>query len=161
MEIKTRKGQTILIDDEDFENLSKFKWCIKNNGDGNLYAVANINKKQKAMHRYLLNITDSKQHVDHINGNSLDNRKTNLRICINAENRRNAKKNKRNTSGYKGVRTRKNIDKYAAYVHYEGKFYHLGYYDTAIEAAKVRDAKAKELHGKFAKLNFPEVTDAR
>lgn len=155
--IKLTKNKIALVDDEDYNMVSQYKWSCRNNGSDNLYAVRTTkDKKSIYMHRQILKVCNKNTHVDHINGNSLDNRKCNLRTCSNEQNRRNSKLNKRNKVGYKGVRTRDNINKFAAYINYKGRFYHLGYYDTAIEAAKARDKKAIELHGKFAKLNFPK-----
>ena len=95
-------------------------------------------------------------HVDHINGNPLDNRKSNLRICTNAENQRNRGVNKNNTSGYKGVCWAKQNKKWKARIKHNGKLIHLGYYKDKEEAARAYDKKAKELHGEYAYLNFPD-----
>lgn len=151
------KQQEIYISEEDLELYNSYSWYIKNNGSNNLYLVRqDKNKKEYSFHRTVLNVLDNKVHVDHINGNSLDNRRENLRICSNAQNRRNSKLNKRNTTGFKGVRKSKRLlDKpYQALIGFEDRQYILGYYKTAIEAAKAYDIKAKELHKQFAKLNF-------
>ena len=94
--------------------------------------------------------------IDHINHNGLDNRRENLRICTNAENQRNRGKQKNNTSGYKGVDWRKDHKKWRARINKDNKTIHIGYYNIIEEAARAYDAKAKELHGKYAQLNFPE-----
>ena len=157
--IKLSKGYEALVDSEDYEYLSKVNWHVKNNGDNNMYAVRQTQKDKKrieiSMHRLILGITDSQCHVDHINGNSLDNRKINLRACTNAENRRNSKMFKNNTIGYRGVQFKKNLKKpYQARITCNNKTYHIGYFTTAKEAAEAYDKKAKELHGDFASLNF-------
>lgn len=94
--------------------------------------------------------------VDHINGDTLDNRKQNLRICTKAENNRNRRVNSRlGTVPYKGVYKRKNskINSYRASVSYQDKTYNLGHYNTPEEAAEVYNNKATELFGEFANLN--------
>tara|TARA_R110000824_G_scaffold396554_1_gene598108 strand:- start:1212 stop:1535 length:324 start_codon:yes stop_codon:yes gene_type:complete len=106
------------------------------------------------MQRFIMDAPKGMQ-VDHINRNPLDNRKSNLRICTNAENSYNTGPQKNNTSGYKGVSWRKDAKKWTAYIGHAPKS-HLGYFDTPEEAAKARDAKAKELHGEYAHLNFPD-----
>jgi len=99
--------------------------------------------------------------VDHINGNGLDNRKCNLRICTAQENRRNSKADRNNKTGFKGVIYRLSLynnkkKPYVANIYFDKKQKHIGYYPTAEEAARAYDAKAKELYGKFAHLNFPD-----
>ena len=95
-------------------------------------------------------------HVDHINGNPLDNRKSNLRICTNAENQRNKGVYKNNKSGYKGVHWFKRDKKWQAQIKHNNKSIHIGLYEDKEEAARAYDKKAKELHGNFKNLNFPD-----
>lgn len=89
--------------------------------------------------------------VDHINGNKLDNRKSNLRICTDAENARNSSKKSGN---FKGVQWRSDKHKFRARIMDNGKEIFIGYFTNEIEAAKAYDTKAKELFGEFARLNF-------
>jgi len=102
--------------------------------------------------------------VDHVNGDTMDNRRSNLRICSKSENGRNRKiASKNNTSGFKGVSYRKKgpdmINEWSrpwqAYINYDKKRHYLGTFATAEEAARAYNLKAKELHGEFARLNFP------
>lgn len=149
------------IDKEDYDLISQYDWRVKDNGCGNFYVV---DKRNTYLHRLIMQVFDKNIHIDHINGNGLDNRKQNLRKCTNAENRRNSKINKRNTSGFKGVRTRSNIHKFQAYIYHAKKFHHLGYYDTAEIAAKIYDKAALKYFGEFARLNFSfgeEIDDPR
>jgi hypothetical protein len=101
-----------------------------------------------AMHRYLMGLVPGdKRQVDHINGNRLDNRRENLRVCTAQENRRNHKVRVDSACGYTGV------------VHRRGKFAALievGGFDTAEDAAKYRDELTLFAHGPFARLNFPK-----
>ncbi len=146
-------GKFALVDDEDFESLNKFRWFvhIKSNNN-NLYCRTGMNKTTFPMHRFVLGLKDPSIFVDHINGNGLDNRKSNLRQCTNQQNLMNRGKQKNNTTGYKGVCFYKN--KYMASICYNGKSYHLGMYGTPIEAAKAYDNKAKEFFGEFGRYNF-------
>lgn len=105
------------------------------------------------MHRFILGITDPKIQVDHINGDSLDNRKINLRLCSNSENSRNRGANKNNTSGYKGVRFRKEYGTYFATITVNRKEIYLGSFKTGKEAATAYNEAAIKYHDKFANLN--------
>lgn len=93
------------------------------------------------------------EQVDHINGDGLDNRKSNLRICNGSQNRCNKGKPKNNTSGYKGVTWHTPNKKWVAQIAVNGKHSYIGSFKTKEEAAKAYNKKAKELHGEFARLN--------
>lgn len=160
--IYVKHGYEIWVDNEDYKYLSSVNWYVKNNGDGNLYAIRQIQengiRKEIAMHRLLLGITDRNIHVDHKDGNSLNNQKHNLRICTNAQNRLNSKKytRKNNTSIYKGVRkdvTRKLVKPWQAYISIEGKRIILGRFKTEIEAARAYNKAAVKYHKEFARVN--------
>lgn len=105
------------------------------------------------MHRLLTNAPKGSQ-VDHINGDKLDNRKINLRVCTHSQNQINRGKQKNNTSGFKGVYPQKQSKKYRAKISVNGKEYHLGYFDCPIEAAKAYNAATLNYHEEFAKLNI-------
>lgn len=92
--------------------------------------------------------------VDHINRNRLDNRRCNLRLTDRGGNTRNCSRNRKNTSGYKGVYGPDRSGHWVASVVYQGKAYHLGSYLTAEEAAVTYDLAAMALHGEFAAPNF-------
>lgn len=83
--IQLTKGFQTIVDDEDYDWLTKRSWHAKQNNGSNIYACSSttINKKKVAMrmHRYILGITDPSILVDHRNGDSLDNRRCNLRVC--------------------------------------------------------------------------------
>ena len=96
------------------------------------------------------------QRVDHINGDGLDNRRANLRAVTNAQNQYNRRRQSNNTSGFIGVGWFKPQGRWMARITFQGVQRFLGYYDTAEDAARARDAAAIELHGsEFARLNFP------
>ena len=159
--IKLTQGKFALVDDNDFERLNQFKWCAAGNNKNNyFYAIRTIAKKNIGMHRVILNAVESIYHVDHIDGDTLNNQKSNLRLCTNSENRRNQKLNKKSTTGYKGVSIRKINNTYRSQIKFNSKTICIGHYKTAIEAAKAYNEKAKELHGEFARLNIiPEANN--
>lgn len=120
--LKTTKGIEFLIDNEDFEKVIKYTWCVSKTG----YLVANIHNKVTKLHRYILDLKENDKVVDHINHNKLDNRKNNLRVCSQIDNSRNLPQKKTNTSGFTGVRLLKN-GKYKARIMYNRKEIHLGH----------------------------------
>jgi len=91
--------------------------------------------------------------VDHIDGNGLNNRRCNLRVCTRRQNQANQGP-RGGSSRFVGVYRHKN--KWEAGIRCRGKRYYLGLFDDEVEAAKARDRKAYELHGAHAYLNFPE-----
>lgn len=157
-QIPLTKGMVALVDNEDFDNLSKYKWYAHESKKGQFYARYDApGKKRILMHRYIMGIEDRKIQVDHINGDKLDNRKENLRVASNRQNSRNHSKLKsNNTSGFRGVCFVKRTGKYVAYVRdTEGKRKHLGSFTDAVSAAIAFDKAAKEIYGEFCgKLNF-------
>lgn len=152
----TNTNKTTLVDDEDYEKLSQYKWYISSCG----YALRKGRKlkgekqgKAIYMHRLILNLVDSNRLTDHVSGNRLDNRKLNLRACNRQENAANSKSRK-GTSKYKGVYWHKKGKKWVSGLKPKGKYVYLGCFDDEIEAAKAYDNKVKELFGEFAKTNF-------
>ncbi len=167
-EIHLTQGKVALVDDEDYELLNKYKWCAKK--DRNIFYTTrgitiqsqnkakNIKQKTKIirMHRLIMKgKLKSNKEIDHINGNSLDNRRCNLRIVTRSQNNMNQKKT-RGTSKYKGVSWHKNNKKWRSQIRLNGKQMYLGLFDNEAEAAKAYDKRAKELFGEFAKPNFGE-----
>lgn len=150
--IYSNSGKEIFVDNEYYEILIKYNW-----NDYTGYARTFKRKNGKfyslLMHRIILNLTDNKIKVDHINGNGLDNRKQNLRLATTQENGYNRKVNKNNTSGYKGVVYHKRDKRYQCSIKINGKRIHLGYFKTAIEAAKAYNEAAIKYFGEFARLN--------
>jgi hypothetical protein len=152
-EIPLTKGKVALVDDENFEWLNQWKWCVSING----YAIRRKLKSVKCihMHREIIK-TPAGMDTDHINGNRLDNRLINLRICNTPENQHNSKLRKSNTSGYKGVSWHQQNKKWLAQITNNYKNTYLGCFDTPEKAAHAYDKAAKELFGEFARLNFKE-----
>jgi hypothetical protein len=148
--IKLTQGKYALVDDKDFEYLNSFKWRAAKDRY-TYYAVRSSKRKTMSMHRAIMEIT-SKLQTDHINGNGLDNRRKNLRVCTHQENVINSRKQKNNTSGYKGVGWEKRRKKWIARITKSGKNKYLGQFDTAKQAYAAYCEAAKELHKDFARL---------
>jgi hypothetical protein len=154
-----------IIDDEDYEKvveaIGRRKWYVHNNGSTKDYAMSG--DRRNSIHRVVMG-NPKGMCVDHINGDPLDNRKQNLRICTKAQNSQNKKLRCDSASGFKGVykhsgRLKKPWHAYigdTSTAYPKKRHINLGYHSTAEEAAMVYDAKAKELHGEFAYLNFPD-----
>jgi hypothetical protein len=146
MELKMQ-NKIILIDSDYLYLLNKYKWYINSK-----YIVAQYKNKRLLIHRIIMNAPKNKM-IDHINGNTLDNRKCNLRICNRSQNFRNRTKQKNNTSGYKGVSFHKRLNKWQAQITTNKNKKCLGYFDTP-ELAFFAYCKAnKKYHGEFGRVN--------
>jgi hypothetical protein len=146
---KYQNVYTAIVDDEDLEKVSCFNWSVLINYR-NVYAVRNVNKKNIYLHSLILN---SDKPIDHINGNGLDNRKSNLRLITVQQNSANSKIRIDNSSGFKGVTWNKNANKWQAQIRNKYKRIYIGLYNTPKEAAKAYNDKAVDLHGEYARLN--------
>jgi hypothetical protein len=157
-EIKLTKGYVAIIDDDDYESVSQWKWCASENHK-KVYALHYFNnsetgkKEMISMHRFIMGVPGNGLIVDHKNHDTLDNRKENLRICNRHENAWNQKIEK---SKYKGVSFCywNKVKPFSAHIAINSKLMHLGYFETQEEAARAYDKKAIELFGEFACLNF-------
>lgn len=153
-EIKLPKGKVAMVDDEDFEELNKYKWCaFKGNSTYYVSRATRVAKKQKVllMHRVIMK-TPKGMHTDHINGDGLDNQRSNLRIATHSENMRNTRMSKNNTSGYKGVCWDKNAKKWHVQITVDSKLIYLGLYDTVEDGYKAYCIACIKYHGEFANL---------
>ncbi len=166
-EIPITKGRVALVDDEDYAAIAQWKWGIFT-GNGQAYAVraerANNRRHYIRMHHLVLPKKPGFM-IDHINGNSLDNRRSNLRYATAAQNSQNRPGNTlhNRSSQYKGVSHRPSpcASPWQADILAFGKRTYLGVYATEIEAARAYDAAARIHHGEFARLNFPDVPDGK
>lgn len=146
------KGISVLIDDEDYELVSKYTWCNMQGRYMHAYIPGSGHRgKFVRMHRLILDAPQGVL-VDHINGNGFDNRKSNLRLCTQSQNLMNRGMNKNNPYGLKGVKFDKRRNRYSASIcrNYKSKF--LGSYDTPQEAHLAYIAAVKEYHGDFARV---------
>jgi hypothetical protein len=173
-EIELTQEKVAVVNDEDYDKLMQMgSWytnkCtdkLKNNRTvDRFYAARDIclgkgKKKKLFMHRVIMNVPNDK-FIDHINHDTLDNRKENLRTCTNAQNQRNQVQQKNTTSKYKGVYLLKSKYKNKIYTYWmaqikiDGKRQkYLGLFKSEIEGAKAYDKKAREVFGEFALTNF-------
>ena len=166
-EISLTQGQYALVDNEDYERINQMgKWCVNYNiGTKSFYAVKAVRdftKKSKQslirMHRVIMDCPSDKE-IDHINHDTLDNTKVNLRICNHSQNVMNKKPKHNSSSKFKGVHLEKQYYKDKTYTYWfsqiriNGKTIHLGRFKNEIDGAKAYDKKAIELFGRFALTN--------
>lgn len=149
-EITTTNGYTVIVDDADHAWAAGISWYGQVHKGGRVYAN---NRSRGAMHRLLLGITDRRVHVDHKNGNGLDNRRENIRPATPSQNLQNTKRSRRNTSGYKGVSFDRRTKSFAARIMVGGKNVHLGRFKTAEEARDAYDWAVAMHRGEFGVLN--------
>lgn len=150
------QGKVAIVDDEDYDKISKHKWYAGKMGN-TYYAVRKSPRKHGKqrtlyMHNEILDIPLGFE-TDHKNHCGLDNRKVNLRPCTRSENQHNRKR-QNGTSQYKGVHWDKDTKKWQSQIGLNGKTIHLGQFCLETVAAKTYDAKAIEIFGEFANTNF-------
>lgn len=133
------------LDIQDLHILGDFPWCI----DGKGYVQSG---KRGKLHKLIMNAPPELV-VDHVDGNKLDNRRQNLRVCTSSQNTFNQCVRANNTSGYKGVHWKKQNKIWVAYIHKNNQRIHLGHFGTAELAAEAYNEAAIKYHGEFARLN--------
>jgi len=144
-----------LVDQADLPLVEGRSWWVNVGPKGKVYATTKVAGRLTYMHRLLTGAGRDEQ-VDHENGNGIDNRRANLRICSRFENARNATA-RIGVAGYRGVSP--TYSRWAAKISVEGKKLYIGSFDTPIEAALAYDAAARKHHGSFAVLNFPAANE--
>jgi hypothetical protein len=159
--IPLTQGKFALVDDEDYDYLIQWKWFAtrydRQDGEKTFYAARAKNTIGILyMHKVILSVRDG-FFVDHKNRDGLDNRRKNLRECTTSQNAANKEVSKKNKTGYKGVSLIRKTGKYIAQIRCNGEKIRLGLYSTPEEAARAYDKAAKEYHGEFAWLNFPDL----
>lgn len=152
--IELTQGKKAIVSQEDYESVSQYKWSYdahNNCAVRSIFLGRDEDGKQKSitvkMHRFIMGTQKGKD-TDHINGDRLDNRRNNLRVCEHKDNQRNMKMHKDNTSGYKGV-SRSREGKWVVKV---GNKY-IATFNDIIDAAKRYNQEATSAHGRYAKLN--------
>lgn len=157
--IPLTRGLYALVDAADAEPLSRINWFAKWDQDCRcFYAGTNMPKESggyrlAGMHSVILGVIGTEFSADHIvPGNGLDNRRCNLRAANSSEQARNHRRQSNNTSGHRGVSFARAEKKWKAYITHFRKRMYLGTFATLEEAAAAYAAKARELHGEFARL---------
>lgn len=150
--IPITQGLLCLIDEKDYALVSKHKWHLSR-CNGKLYAATKILRKETRLHKVIMGGNPS-QHIDHKNGDGLDNRRDNLRFASRSQNLANSKLQSNNKSGYRGVCWAAKDKRWRATISVDGKGIYLGNFLTREEAAKTYDNAASKYFGNFAKLNF-------
>jgi hypothetical protein len=154
--IKLSQGKFALVDEADYKRLNQWKWFY-NHG----YAVRNIKTRKKIrllpMHRLVIDVPKG-MFTDHINGDKLDNRRLNLRLCNKSQNAANTRKSDRPlTSRYKGVHWSRLHEKWRAKIGLNQRHLNIGLFDEEHHAAMAYDIWAKELFGDYAQTNFHTI----
>lgn len=170
LQIKLTQGKTALVDDID-KDLANLRWkaCTNKSVERDLfYAVRNIYQNGKCtsvrMHRLIMERVlgrklKSGEQVDHIDSNSLNNCRNNLRLATHGENCQHRRKTlSETTSRFKGVSWHSRAEKWYAEIQFEGKQKSLGYFEFEEDAARAYDRAALEYFGNYSLLNFPLTT---
>jgi len=154
------EGRFALVEPQDFYWLNNFHWYAEIKCKL-IYAARNVisageKKIIFSMHREIMNFPDGRL-VDHRNGNTLDNRRENLRLATRAQNNCNRRKTRSKTSSrFIGVCFHKLHQRWCADIRHNGKKIWLGSFASEIDAARAYDEAVKKYHGEFARLNFSE-----
>jgi hypothetical protein len=163
--IQLSRGKQTIVSDEDIEYLNQWKWSVHADNHGGIYAWRHprVSGKRVAvrMHNVVVERMTGKPipegcQVDHIDGNTLNNRRGNLRLVTPSQNCMNRRGKRGTSSSFKGVSWREDSRKWRAVITVDGKRKSLGSYDSEEEAARAYDSHAKELFGEFARLNFSD-----
>lgn len=156
--IPLTQGQVAVVDACDYNLLSKWTWyAIWNKHNRRFYAKRKGMKDSGVRMIGMEQLLAGVRKIDHADGNSLNNCRSNLRPATHGQNMMNRGKLSNNTSGFKGVY--KYRTKWMALITSDKKRKHLGYFNDKIEAARSFDLAAVKYHGAFAVLNFPELID--
>lgn len=152
--LKINEVETILdLDDYEYFKNESLISMIDKQKKTRIY-IKGFTRMAYPLSRVIMDIYDSKLVVDHINGNTLDNRRSNLRVCTQSQNLMNSKKSSNNKSGLKGVSWHKKNKQWQVFVGVNNKRIFGGYYKCRLLAGMKYDELAIKHHGRFAKLNY-------
>jgi hypothetical protein len=148
--LERRDGTRLIcaVSSADFNLVRSYRWSVHVKRHTN-YAETRTGGAKVRLHQLLSPSVE----VDHIDGNGLNNQRTNLRPVTEAQNSANRKKTGGRTSTFKGVNWQKHAQKWRAEIRVGGKNFHLGYFVNEQDAAKAYNAAALQHYGEFAKLN--------
>lgn len=141
--IQLTQGYETIVDDIDYDLYGHQSWHYSHG-----YAAQKTRAGMVYLHRLIIGDGNSDD-VDHINGDSLDNRRKNLRFATRSQNSMNKRRQRNNTTGFTGVHRLKSTGKFQAYIKKDGKRIHLGTYDTMMDAARAYCAVAEILFGEY------------
>lgn len=145
-------GREVKIDAEDLSLFLACPWNIHSSEPNRFYLSCRINGKRAYFHRLAIGAPPGRE-VDHVNGDTLDNRRSNLRLCTSTENKRNQTASRSTPSGYKGVSLSHKSKPWRANITVCGRQYLLGNFETKEEAARAYNDAARIVFGPFARLN--------
>lgn len=156
-EIKLSQNKFAIVDDEDYGELSKYKWYFTKDGRAVRSVKSNHNTwTPMYMHIQIVGKIEGLV-IDHINGNPLDNRRNNLRHVTKTQNAQNSKSHKNTSSKYKGVSWNKEKKRWLSTICISKKRYILGYYKSELDAAYVYNVWAESFFGEYVKINVLEI----
>ena len=153
VQIAFPSGHVVTIDHEDIDLFAAYRWHVDSVGRKRGKPYLRRSPDKAYWHRVVLGAQRGEQ-IDHVNGDSLDNRRSNLRFCSQSENNQNWTGSRRNTSGYKGVSWDRWTGRWVVRIQVDGKQLNLGRFDDREQAARAYDAAAREHWGDFARTNF-------
>jgi hypothetical protein len=153
--VQLSRGCETVIDAKDYQLIAPYRWYAFSSRANTYAAHKSTGCPTILMHRLIVGATDGEM-VDHEDGDTLNNRRANLRPCDNRRNQQNRKLSSDNTSGYKGVSWHIRDKFWRANIRADGRQIFLGSFNTPEEAARAYDAAARTYFGEFARLNFPD-----
>lgn len=146
--IPLTQNRFTIVDNEDYHKLIKYNWCVSSG-----YATRGTNSNGHfKMHRVIMNAKNNEE-IDHIDGNRLNNQKSNLRIVTRTQNQMNRKLQKNNKSGYKGVSWCSKSKKWLSQIRINTHTKFLGYFVNKNKAAVVYNEAAMKYFGEFCNIN--------
>ena len=158
--IPLTQGQFALVDDEDYEKLSQYKWHARWNKTSNTFYADRHTRKSDGrrtkiqMHREIMDASPGLD-VDHIDHNGLNNTKSNLRLITHRQNSYGNIRHKRGSSRFKGVNWDKQHQQWRAQIYVNKRKVNLGTFNSEIDAACAYDAAAAKHFGEYGTYNFP------